>query len=318
MQCNQRPFPHRLTHSQGAPTPPAGTFDDADDAADWVSSLLDAQLESVDDALAEARRAADQPAGEGAVAAAAAAAAGGAAIQQQPAGRRGRASGGFTSYMDAAAQLAPRPQEQFADPVDNSRTPFAHKLDSLAGVIDVEVAAAEAAAAAAAGAPRPHPLAPRLQALAYPAWQLEVGEAVPPKSNEETPFTYIDSVPALRAAGALVVGLPAVATLCGQWVRGGVYVIRPRLLKEHRLCAPADAAAAGQVATGTALTSFPMLTVVCVRPTSAVERLAAARELAVDLEAHNYRSFQVRFLFLLLLLLRCFGALSCLCLFLPP
>lgn len=248
MQCKQIPLPHCLAHLQGAPTPPAGTFDDADDAADWVSSLLDAQLESVDDALAEARRAAEQPAGEGASAAAAAAAAGGAAIQQQPAGRKGRSSAGFTSYMDAAAQLAPRPQEQFADPVDNSRTRFAHKLDSLAGVIDVEAAAAEAAAAAAAGAPRPHPLAARLQALAYPAWQLEVGEAVPPKSNEETPFTYIDSVPALRAAGALGVGLPVFATLCGQWVQGGMYCGQGmrRLLQERPLCAPADAATAGR------------------------------------------------------------------------
>lgn len=176
---------------QGAPAPPAGTFDDADDAADWVSSLLDAQLEAVDDSLGEARRAAEQPASEAA------------AAQAPPAAQRGRSSGGFTSYMAPAAQAAPRPQERFADATDNSRTPFVHKLDSLVGVIDVEAAEAAAAAAAAAGAQRPHPLAARLEALAYPAWQLEVGEAVPPKSNEETPFTYIDSVPALRAAGAL-------------------------------------------------------------------------------------------------------------------
>lgn len=86
------------------------------------------------------------------------------------------------------------------------------------------VALLPASVQAAAGAPQPHPLQQRLEGLQYPAWQLARGEARPPHSHEDTPFTFIDTVPALRAAA---------------------------------------------------------------------QRLAAARELAVDLEAHSYRSFQV-------------------------
>jgi hypothetical protein len=201
----------------GAP-PPKEVFDDPDEAGDWVTSLLDATLEQVDDAVAAARRALQAgPAAEAASGApllpsavaqlpasvqaaagwkrAAAAAAGG------NGGAGGSAGDGFVSYMNS--QLQQRPQESFADAVDNSRAPFQHKLDSLAGVIDVEAAAADAAAAAAAGLRRPHPLQQQLEGLQYPAWQLAVGEAQPPRSYEDTPFTFIDTVPALRAAGEL-------------------------------------------------------------------------------------------------------------------
>lgn len=76
----------------------------------------------------------------------------------------------------------------------------------------------------------PHPLAGVLGALRYPAWQTGEGEeprAAPqfPAAFGATPFEFVDTLPALRAAAA---------------------------------------------------------------------RLGAAREVAVDLEAHNYRSFQVR------------------------
>lgn len=188
---------------------------DVDDAGDWLASLLDSTLERVDDAVVAARvgptaaATAAAAAGDGVggtiarAAAAAAAAAGLAASGRGGGGRGGGAAGGFISYMEPSAQAAARPQERFEDAVDNSRTPFEHKLDSLAGVVDVEAAAAAADAAAMAGEPRPHPLAAHLEALQYPGWQLEVGEAQPPKSDEETPFTYVDTVPALRAAGEL-------------------------------------------------------------------------------------------------------------------
>lgn len=175
--------------------------------------MLDRMLEQVDDSVAAARAATKAPPPAAPAGQLPAAASGGAGVASLPAavaaaatkgGGKGSKGGGFTSYMDAAAQAAPRPQEAFEDAVDNSRAPFKPKLDSLAGVVDVEAAAAAAAAAADAGQPAPHPLAARLEALAYPAWQLEVGEAQPPRSDEETPFTYIDTVPALRAAGACV------------------------------------------------------------------------------------------------------------------
>ncbi|KAL4436780.1 hypothetical protein ABPG75_003919 [Micractinium tetrahymenae] len=233
-------FKDRLQHlltslpAATAAPPPADAFADVDEAGDWVTSLLDTTLEAVDDALADAKRA-----GEAAAAAAApqpwvppvgaGAGAGPAATttQASPAaasagrGRSGAGGDGFVSYMES--HLRRRPQEGFDDAIDNSRAPFQHRLDSLAGVVDVEAATAAAAAAASAGEPRPHPLAGRLEALQYPAWQLEAGEAQPPKDLEETPFTYIDTLPALRAAA---------------------------------------------------------------------ERLAAAKEIAIDLEAHSYRSFQ--------------------------
>lgn len=200
----------RLQAAAAVP-PPADAFADVDDTGDWVTSLLDTTLEAVDDALADAKRAGEAtaaaaapqpwlpPVGAGAGAGPSAAA----PTKASPAGAgagRGRGSGdGFVSYMES--QLQRRPQESFDDPVDNSRAPFQHKLDSLAGVVDVEAAAVVAAAAAAAGEPRPHPLASRLETLQYPGWQLEAGEAQPPKELDDTPFTYIDTPPALRAAG---------------------------------------------------------------------------------------------------------------------
>lgn len=197
---------------QGADAPPAEVFADADEAADWAAGLLDGMLEKVDDSVAAARAATKAPPAPAAESAPAMP--GAAAVASLPAavaaaatkggarGGRGGGSGGFTSYMDAAAQAAPRPQEAFEDGVDNSRAPFKPKLDSLAGLVDVEAAAAAAEAAAAAGETAPHPLAARLEALEYPAWQLEVGDAQPPRADEDTPFTYVDTVPALRAAGA--------------------------------------------------------------------------------------------------------------------
>lgn len=190
--------------------PPTDAFGDVDEAGDWVTSLLDVTLEAVDDALADAKRAGEAAAASAAPqpwlppgAGAGAGPASAATTKASPAGAaagRGRGGGdGFVSYMES--QLQRRPQESFDDPVDNSRAPFVHRLDSLAEVVDVEVAAAAAAAAAAAGEAPPHPLADRLAALQYPGWQLEAGEARPPKDLEETPFTYIDTLPALRAAG---------------------------------------------------------------------------------------------------------------------
>jgi hypothetical protein len=199
---------------QGAPAAGPEVFEDVGDTCDWVSTLLDGTLEQVDDAVAAARQALQQgpaaalPAGGGLAGASGVGAQGPATAAAQPAqGRRGSVGGtgaggsgdGFVSYMNS--QLQQRPQEAFDDPVDNSRAPFQHKLDSLSGVVNVEAAAAAAAAAAVSGAPRPHPLHHRLEGLQYPAWQLARQEAQPPKGYEETPFTYIDTVPALRAAG---------------------------------------------------------------------------------------------------------------------
>jgi exosome complex exonuclease RRP6 len=124
--------------------------------------------------------------------------------------------------------LREKAQDGFVDRPDNANAPWAHRLEALAGVVDVAAAGAAAAAALAAGAPRPHPLAGRLATLClrYPPAQLAPPPAPPPLSPtsfEDTPFEFIDSLPALRAATA---------------------------------------------------------------------RLAAATEVAVDLESHSYRSFQ--------------------------
>jgi exosome complex exonuclease RRP6 len=122
--------------------------------------------------------------------------------------------------------LREKAQDGFADRPDNANAPWAHRLEALGGVVDVAAARAAAAAAAAAGAPRPHPLAARLAALRYPPAQLALPPPPPPlapSSFDDTPFEFVDALPALRAAAA---------------------------------------------------------------------RLAAASEIAVDLEAHMYRSFQ--------------------------
>jgi exosome complex exonuclease RRP6 len=122
--------------------------------------------------------------------------------------------------------LREKAQDGFADRPDNANAPWAHRLEALAGVVDVAAARAAAAAARAAGAPRPHPLAARLAALRYPPAQLVPPPAPPPlapTSLDDTPFEFVDSLPALRAAAA---------------------------------------------------------------------RLAAATEIAADLESHSYRSFQ--------------------------
>lgn len=209
---------------QGVGAPPPEALQEADEALDWASGVLDTVLEGVDDAVGDVRdalagkkptlrnkkrylsKAAAAAAGNGAQAAAAgagpsasvagAAAAVGSGQQQEPRGK-----GGFVSYMDS--RLSHRPQEAFEGGVDNSNTPFVHLLDHLgpAGV-DVEAARADAAAARAAGAAAPHPLAGRLAGLRYAAWQTEVTAPQLYRSFEETPFTYVDTLPALQAAGA--------------------------------------------------------------------------------------------------------------------
>lgn len=277
---------------QGAPPAGPEVFEDVGDTCDWVSTLLDGTLEQVDDAVAAARQALQQgpaaalPAGVGlAGASGVGAQAPAAAAAAPPQGRRGSAGGsggGFVSYMNSQLQ---RPQEAFDEPVDNSRAPFQHKLDSLSGVVDVEAAGAATAAAAAAGAPRPHPLQHRLEGLQYPALQLVQQEAQPPKGYEETPFTYIDTVPALRAAGeqlrhplvtSLLV-LPAAAPGAAheqQRQPPGWRGAASRLPDARQHCLPTR-----------------MLSLLAPTPLAA-ERLAAAKEIAIDLEAHSYRSFQ--------------------------
>ena len=196
--CNKHPLPSAsLQGASSVGASAAAAFSgDADDASEWVSALLESALEQVDDAVADARRELRQPAAPrppasstavtlpGAVAAAAAGS-----------GQQQHGSGGFVSFLDSPLQH--RPQEAFEDAVDNSRAPFRMRMDALEGVVDVE-----AEAAADEAALPPHPLAQRLAALEYPAWQLKAtGPPQPPRSFEDTPFTYIDTVPALRAAG---------------------------------------------------------------------------------------------------------------------
>eukprot|EP00887_Chlorella_sp_A99_P008044 scaffold12.g8044.t1 len=218
-----------LTALPGAPPAPAELFADVHDAGDWVSHLLEDALERVDDALADAR--APTPAAAPADAATPAsapratpAAVTGATAAGAAGGRGGRGTGGFVSYMDS--RLAAKPQSAFEDAVDNSNTPFRPKLEALAGFLGLTAAEAAGLGAGGAGAgPAPHPLGPWLEALRYPGWQLALPPPAPtpPRGFEQTPYTFVDTLPALRAAA---------------------------------------------------------------------ERLAAAKEIAVDLEAHNYRSFQ--------------------------
>ncbi|GAB4823405.1 hypothetical protein N2152v2_010451 [Parachlorella kessleri] len=199
---------------------------DPEDAKDWVAGLLDETFEKIDDAVCRARQALQQKkrasAAEGAPEAAASAgqgAAGPGHTASMATSKRAKANGGFISYMDS--HLASRPQDSFADKIDNSNAPYRPRVEHLIARGLVYPAAAEAVGEDGSA---PHPLASRLDALAYAPSQLApAGPPRFPAAFDATPFEFIDTLPALCAAA---------------------------------------------------------------------ERLAAAQEIAVDLEAHSYRSFQ--------------------------
>lgn len=156
----------------------------------------------MDDALAEARAPPPpaQAAAPGAIAGASPLGAGAAAAALAPGSAggkagRGKKGDGFISYMES--KLADKPQTRFADKVDNSNAPFHPRLDHLVAAGLIDAAAAEAAAGGGA-----HPLAARLEALRYGAWQLAAPppEPRPPRAFEDTPFEFVDTPPALAAA----------------------------------------------------------------------------------------------------------------------
>lgn len=178
---------------------------DVEDFQEWAMSLIEDRLEAIDAALDEQEKTPQKNVT--------------AAIPKYKSSSK---SPGPVPFHRSTLKV--KPQLSFELPMDNANAPVPPPLDSLKGIIDVDIARVEQQAAIQNSLPFSHPLQDQLEALTYSPTQLDAPtEPNQPGSFEEVPFTYVDTLELLL---------------------------------------------------------------------SVQTRLSASKELAVDLEAHSYRSFQ--------------------------
>ena len=209
-----------LNELPGTPSMDEMQFREIEDVREWMVGLLDETLERVDVALVDLKRAAE--------------------VKKESSEKRSEQDSktplptsvdgasiatkirGYVSYMRST--MKEKPQQKFIDSIDNSNSTWVPKLDSLKGIIDVEIAKNRTAEAISKGEPKPHPLEEWLDSLTYPETQLDAPEQPHEYGSfEETPFCFVDTLPGIKEVA---------------------------------------------------------------------KRLAKEKEIAVDLEAHNYRSYQ--------------------------
>lgn len=169
---------------------------DPDAPASRVADVVDALLEEADLQLDAARGASGAKAArvrQGALSGGAGGAAG--------AGASAGAAAGSGTLVDGKARRGwrnriPRPQDSFAEAVDNSRAPFVprikHKYNAKAP-LPVYTQQPEGTAPAA----YVHPYEVEVRDLTYAPWMVARREAQPPKPLQETPFTWVDTPEAL-------------------------------------------------------------------------------------------------------------------------